>query len=160
MWHPSVCNCPVLTPAPKQVCFCSGFVGLVVLELMWNSVAVGSWWFCFSQKECTASCLQRAFSIKGSWLFMTSSLGYSLCAGVVGAQISSRSDKMHKPACPFRVLCWKEWHGVPGWLPGGEWKTAGALCCWKLCPCPGLYSNPGTPGEPSLYPWAGLLVFQ
>lgn len=56
-------------------------------------------------KECTASCLQRAFLIKGIWLFMTSSLGYSLCAGVVRGQISSRSDIMQKVECSFRIWC-------------------------------------------------------
>lgn len=54
VWQPvtvTVCS----APAPVQVCFCStwcsGFADLMVLELMWNSVAVGSWRFCFSQKN-------------------------------------------------------------------------------------------------------------
>lgn len=62
-------------------------------------------------KECTASCLQRAFLIKGSWLFMTSSLGYSLCAGVVRGQISSSSDIMQKVLSEFcaKRSCTRAW---------------------------------------------------
>lgn len=78
---------------------------------------------------------------------MTSSLGYSLCAGVVRGQISSRSDKMQKLACSFRILCWKEWHTCMEGVDNSHEVNGKQLelCCHrKLCPCPGLYSSPDT----------------
>lgn len=75
---------------------------------------------------------------------MTSSLGYSLCAGVVRGQVSSRSDKMQKLSCSFRILCYKEWHRCLECMYDSQEVNGKQLelCCHrKLWPCPGLYNS-------------------
>lgn len=84
---------------------------------------------------------------------MTSSLGFSLCAGVVRGQVSSRSDKMHKVACSVKSFGLKgvaHMRGVPGWLPGGGWKTAGALLLLEALALSRFVQQHRALSEPSL----------
>lgn len=123
---------------------------LMVLELMWNSV--GSWRFCFSQRM-YGKLFAKGILNKGQLLFMTSSLGCSLCAGVLGGDVSSPSDKctnlgvLSEFCAAGRGCC--AW-GV--WCSQERGEAAGAVLppqpCPCPCPCPGLCL--GSPAEPSL----------
>lgn len=112
-----------------------------------------SWRFCCSQKNVWQAFLkEHLFSIKGSWLFVTSSSGPSLRAGVAKYRVASRSDKMQE--LPFsRELCVKrssvrvlESSAIQsnGQLPWAAVGRFGAVSHEELCDS--QMSRAGSPG--------------
>lgn len=115
------------------------------------------WTSCCSSEQCTARCVQRAFSIKGSWLFMASSLGAHCVQGFLGLRFPP--EWQNAESCVFfQSFVLKEWHRW--WVAPRRWVGSS----WSPAAIPG--SVPGQVGaEPrccsgpaSLHPWAELFM--